>query len=158
MGLFRSMDISASALTAQRFRMDVIGQNIANEDTTRTANGGPYRRRVAIFAEKRDGYGFSDYLSAAQNKANGSLAWPQRSVSSGTGVRAVQVTEDKSDFKLVYDPEHPDADADGYVSYPNVDREKEMVDMLSAVRSYEANITALNNFKNIAMKALEIGR
>lgn len=158
MGLFRSMEISASALTAQRFRMDVIGQNIANEDTTRTESGDPYRRRVVVFAEKKDGYTFSDILNSVQENYGGAAARPLSSSSGGAGVRAVRVAEDQSDFKLVYDPEHPDADADGYVKYPNVDREKELVDMLSAVRSYEANITAINNFKNIAMKALEIGR
>lgn len=147
MSIFRSMQISASALTAQRFRMDVISQNIANEDTTRTAEGDPYRRRVVVFQEKNSPYQFSNWLQAAQERTG------------GTGVRAVSVQEDMTtDFKLVYDPEHPDADEEGYVRYPNVDRERELVDMMNAVRSYEANITALSNFKNIAMKALEIGK
>jgi len=147
MSIFRSMEISASGMSAQRFRMDVIAQNIANEDNTRTADGGPFRRRMVIFQEKNSPYLFSNYLQAAQERSYGS------------GVRAVRVEEDyKADFKMVYDPSHPDADAEGYVSYPNVDREQELVDMLSALRSYEANVTALNNFKNMAMKALEISR
>ena len=147
MGIFRSMEISASGMSAQRFRMDVIAQNLANEDNTCTADGSPYRRRMVIFREKSEPYRFSNYLQAAQQRAVGG------------GVRAVRVVEDyKQDFKITYDPAHPDADEEGYVRYPNVDREQELVDMLSALRSYEANVTALNNFKNMAMKALEIAR
>jgi flagellar basal-body rod protein FlgC len=134
-------------MSAQRFRMDVIAQNIANQDNTRTADGSPYRRRMVVFQERNSPYLFSNWLHAVERR------------SGGTGVRATHVVEDmKTDFKMVYDPSHPDADEYGYVSYPNVDREQELVDMLSALRSYEANVTALNNFKNMAMKALEIGR
>lgn len=146
MNIFRSMDISASALTAQRYRMDVIGENIANATTTRTADGTPYRRKYVVFQEKNEPYLFSHWLGASQERVG------------GAGVRVVNQGEDQSPFKLVYDPSHPDANADGYVEYPNVDMEKEMVDMISATRSYEANITVLNNYRNIAMKALEIGR
>ncbi|MCL1806828.1 MAG: flagellar basal body rod protein FlgC [Oscillospiraceae bacterium] len=147
MSIFRSMEISSSGMSAQRFRMDVIAQNISNEDNTRTADGSPYRRRMVVFQEKNNPYLFSNYLQAVQ----------QRTV--GMGVKATHVAEDrKTDFKIIYDPAHPDADEEGYVRYPNVDREQELVDMLSALRSYEANVTALNNFKNMAMKALEIGR
>lgn len=146
MNIFRSMSISASALTAQRFRMDVIGQNVANATTTRTADGTPYRRRVAIFEEKQRPYLFSEWLQASQQRLG------------GAGVRAVDVGVDQSPFRLVYEPDHPDANDEGYVEYPNVDIEKEMVDFISASRSYEANITVLNNFKNMAMKAMEIGR
>jgi flagellar basal-body rod protein FlgC len=147
MGIFRSMEISASGMSAQRFRMDVIAQNIANEDTTRTADGSPYRRRMVTFQEKNSPYVFSNWLQATQRR------------NAGYGVRATRVDEDhKVDFKITYDPAHPDADEEGYVRYPNVDREQELVDMLGSLRSYEANITALNNFKNMAMKALEIGK
>lgn len=147
MGLFRSMEISASGMTAQRFRMDVISENIANQDTTRTADGTPYRRRVITFQEKNSPFLFTDWLSVYQQQAG------------GTGVRATSVVDDTAtDYKLVYDPEHPDADDEGYVRYPNVDIEQELTDMIGAVRSYEANVTAVNNFKNIAMKALEIGK
>ena len=146
MNIFRSMEISASALTAQRYRMDVIGENVANATTTRTADGTPYRRKFTVFEEKQQPYLFSDWLRVSQERVGGG------------GVRVVDMGEDKSPFKLVYEPEHPDANEDGYVEYPNVDIEKEMVDMISASRSYEANIMVLNNFKNIAMKAMEIGR
>ncbi|MHB1313915.1 MAG: flagellar basal body rod protein FlgC [Christensenellales bacterium] len=145
MSFLSSFDISASGLTAQRLRMDVISQNIANIDTTRTEAGGPYRRRVAVFASK-EGNAFASYLSAA------------RAASVGRGVYIARIAEDMSDFKMEYDPTHPDANADGYVSLPNVDEATEMVDMMSATRSYEANVTAFNAMKNIAMKALEIGK
>ena len=146
MNLFRSMEISSSALTAQRYRMDVIGENVANATTTRTADGTPYQRKFVVFQEKQEGYLFSNWLKVSQERMG------------GAGVRAVDMGVDKSPFKLVYEPEHPDANADGYVEYPNVDIEKEMVDMIAASRSYEANISVLNNYKNIAMKALEIGK
>ena len=139
------MDISASGLTAQRMRMDVIRQNIANIDTTRTEAGGPYRRRVTVFAAK-EGNSFAAQLEGAM------------SAQSGKGVCVTQIVEDMSEFKRKYDPTHPDADAEGYVSLPNVDEVTEMVDMMSATRSYEANVTAFNATKSIALKALEIGR
>ena len=149
MNIFRSMEIAASGLSAQRYRMDIIGENVANATTTRTADGTPYRRKFVVFEEKSQPYmPFADWLRSARDRAAGT----------GRGVRAVKQAEDQSPFRLVYDPEHPDANEDGYVEYPNVDIEKEMVDMIAASRSYEANLTVLNNFKNIAMKALEIGR
>ena len=140
-----SIDISGSALTAQRLRMDVISQNIANASTTRTAAGEPYRRRVAVFSE-RGGIPFQSYLDDATE------------ASGGGGVVVSAIATDMSDFKSEYDPDHPDADADGYVQYPNVDEVTELVDMMAATRAYEANITALNATKNMALKALEIGR
>jgi flagellar basal-body rod protein FlgC len=141
------MSISGSGMSAQRFRMDVIAQNIANQDNTRAADGSPYRRRMVVFQERNSPYLFSNWLHAVEQRAG------------GTGVRATHVVEDmKTDFKMIYDPAHPDANEEGYVLFPNVDREQELVDMLTALRSYEANVTALNNFKNMAMKALEIGR
>jgi flagellar basal-body rod protein FlgC len=146
MNIFRSMEISASALTAQRYRMDVITENVAQATTTRTEDGTPYRRKFTVFEEKRQPYRFSEWLKVSQERIG------------GAGVRVVDMGEDQSPFKLVYEPEHPDANEDGYVEYPNVDIEKEMVDFISATRSYEANITVLNNFKSMAMKAMEIGR
>ncbi len=148
MAFLRSMDISGSGLTAQRYRMDVIGENLANMSTTRTAAGGPYRRRYVVFQEKDATFG--DYL----NEAMGNL----RNVTAGQGVRVALVGEDPSPGKIEYDPAHPDANALGYVEYPNVELVHEMTDMLGANRSYEANVTALNTFKNMANKALEIGR
>ena len=144
------MNISASALTAQRFRMDIIAENVANQVTTRTANGGPYRRKTVVFEERAaSGPLFSRYLDDARG---GSFSV----TGDEGGVRVTQVTEDPSPLKMVYDPTHPDADADGYVSLPNVDIAQEMVDMISATRSYEANVTMINAAKNIAMRALEI--
>jgi len=147
MGYFSALDIGASALTAQRLRMDVISQNIANANTTRTENGTPYRRRDVIFEEKSLGAPFSDYLTASSKEKI-----------AGQGVRVAAIVEDGSPFKKVYDPGNPDADADGYVQMPNVDIITEMVNMISATRAYEANVTSINSTKSMAMKALEIGR
>lgn len=144
MSMFKAMDVSASGLTAQRFRMDVISENIANMDTTRTENGEPYRRRVTVF-EQQSGDSFSSYLSSAATGAAG-------------GVRVAGVVEDPSPLKLEYDPDNPDANEEGYVQKPNVEVVTEMVDMISASRAYEANVTALNASKEMYMKALEIGR
>lgn len=142
----RALDISASGMSLQRLRMDVIAQNIANEKTTRTNNGTPYRRRLVMVQEQNHYRPFSQYVEEAQAQFD------------GNGVKAIKITEDQSPYKLVYEPGHPDADEDGYVQLPNVDRLREMVDIMSATRSYEANVTAFNASKSMAMKALEIGR
>lgn len=147
MGYFGALDIGASALTAERLRMDTISQNIANVNTTRTENGTPYRRKTVIFEEKAIDTPFSDYLSASS-----------RDRIAGKGVRVAKIAEDSTPFKRVYDPGNPDADADGYVQMPNVDIITEMVNMISATRAYEANVTSINTAKSMAMKALEIGR
>lgn len=141
MRLINSLGISASGLTAERLRMDLISGNIANINTTRTAEGGPYRRRVAVFAEQ---------LEQALRRGS--------SIPQGKGVQVVGIMEDSSPPKLVYDPSHPDADEEGYVHLPNINIVNEMVDMITATRSYEANVTALNAGKSMALKALEIGR
>ncbi len=146
MGYFNSLDISASALTAQRLRMDVISQNIANSSTTRAADGKPYRRKVVLFGERENGMPFSDMIAKQMGKQ------------AGSGVRVTGVVEDKSPYRKVYDPSHPDADENGYVSMPNVDVVTEMINMISASRAYEANVTAINTSKTLAMKALDIGR
>lgn len=146
MNFFRSINTSATGLTAERLRMDIISKNIANANTTRTSSGMPYRRQVPIFKEK-EGKTFTDILNSAKN--NGNL---------GNGVEVSDITEDKSPFKKVYNPGHPESDEKGYVLMPNVDIVKEMINLISASRSYEANVTALNNSKSMAMKALEIGR
>ncbi|HHW23177.1 MAG TPA: flagellar basal body rod protein FlgC [Clostridiaceae bacterium] len=148
MGLFNSFNISASALTAQRLRMDVISQNIANVNTTRTEDGTPYRRKMVVFQEKEADIPFSQYLSEES----------RRRYLTGGGVRVTAIVEDQTPFKEVYDPSHPDADENGIVRMPNVDIVTEMVNMISATRAYEANITALNASKSMASKALEIGR
>ncbi|MCF6097084.1 flagellar basal body rod protein FlgC [Thermovorax subterraneus] len=146
MSIFRAMEISASGLTAQRLRMDVISNNIANVNTTRTEQGGPYRRKRVIFQEKRSEPNFRELLQNTLLNAT------------GEGVRVVAIEEDNAPFRLVYDPSHPDADEDGYVRMPNVNIVTEMVDMISATRSYEANVTAINSVKSMISKALEIGK
>lgn len=148
MGYFGALDIGASALTAQRLRMDTISQNIANASTTRTDDGTPYRRRLVVFQERNSGgVPFSEYLTAASR---------ERYI--GNGVKVSKIVEDGSPFKKVYEPGHPDADAEGYVDMPNVDIITEMVNMISAARAYDANVTSINTTKSMAMKALEIGR
>jgi flagellar basal-body rod protein FlgC len=141
-------DISASALTAQRLRMDVISANIANAETTRAGfvNGEfvPYRRKMVV-------------MEAAQPKFQDLLA-QQMNGSSAQGVQVTKIQEDSTPFKQVYNPAHPDADENGMVYMPNVDMLKEQVDLLVASRSYEANVTALNARKAMFMKALEMGR
>ena len=150
MAFLSSLDISGSALTAQRLRMDVISQNIANATTTKTASGEPYRRRVAVFSERPGATTFSSFFERAQQDQSNQVA--------GRGVVVSSIATDMSDFKTEYDPTHPDADENGYVRYPNVNEVTEMVDMMASTRAYEANITALNATKNMALKALEIGR
>lgn len=142
MSFFKSMDISASALTAQSFRMDVIAQNIANSETTRTADGTPYQRKTVVL--RQDQPSFADLLAGAD-------AGP-------AGVEVAATISDTTAGKLVYDPGHPDANADGYVRMPNVEITAEYVDMISASRSYEANLTVIGATKRMAVKALEIGR
>jgi flagellar basal-body rod protein FlgC len=152
MGLYDSINISASGLTAQRLRLDVISNNIANANTTRGVDGKPYRRQLVTFGERADNRSFQDVFSG------------QLTTSPGQGVRVTNITKDQSEFKLVYDPSHPDAVKDpadpmyGYVRMPNVNVATEMVDMISASRSYEAGVTAINAAKSQALKALEIGR
>lgn len=145
MGFLDSMSISASALTATRLRMDVIAENMANINTTRTADGEPYRRRYVVFRQADPG---TNSFAAYFNRAKGFAG----------GVRVAMIGEDDSPFRLDYDPSNPDANEEGYVEMPNVDVVQEMVDMMSAYRAYEANITALNTFKDMAVKTLEIGR
>lgn len=146
MSLFQSFNINASGMTAQRFRMDVISENVANVNTTRTEDGNPYRRKVVSFAEK-DVTSFSKVLSNTRQAAL------------GNGVKVNSVKDDtESDFIMKYDPAHPDADENGYVSYPNVNIVTEMTNMIDASRSYEANATAFDSSKAMAMKGLEIGK
>ena len=144
MSFLQSLNISGSGLTAQRFRMDVISENIANQDTTRTENGGPYRRKMVV-------------LSSAPNNFKNKLIKSISDYEAG-GVEVSDIIEDETEFKLVYNPQHPDADENGYVNMPNVDTLKETVDMMEAYRAFQANITALNTTKQMALKALEIGR
>lgn len=154
MSFLQSLNISASGLTAQRLRMDVISENIANMKTTRTQDGGPYRRKMVVFTSKEAVESdFSRMLESNIRKTNNI-----NEVNINKGVEVSDIVEDQSPFKLVYNPEHPDANENGYVEMPNVDSLKETVDMMEAVRAYQSNITALNAIKMMASKALEIGR
>jgi flagellar basal-body rod protein FlgC len=175
--LFRAIGISASGLTAQRERMEVIATNLANAEVTRTADGGPYRRQVArLEAATAES---APYGGVGQPALNGTLSAPQapfgtapfsvggdaaRSIEVPVlptddgrhGVRIAEITTDPRDGKLVYEPGHPDADANGYVRYPNVDPTQEMVDLLDARRLYEANLTVLQSAKQMLRQALDI--
>lgn len=144
MAWFNALVSSASGLTAERLRMDIISNNVANANTTRTEAGGPFRRRVAVLES------ITPFQSFLEQAMGGS---PPKG-----GVRVSQILEDPRPFKLKYDPSHPDADEEGYVRLPNVEIVTEMVDLISASRAYEANVTAINAFKSMALKALEIGR
>lgn len=143
MKMFNNMRISASGLSAERLRIDTIASNIVNSRSTRGKNGEAYRRKVAIFQEN------------LTNELNGNTGKTEEVLK---GVKAVGIEEDTSELRRVYEPNHPDADKDGYVLMPNVNILNEMADMIAATRAYEANIDAINSSKSMFMKALEIGR
>lgn len=153
MSFLNTLDISASGLTAQRFRMDIIAQNIANIDTTRTEEGGPYQRRLVVF-EERQSNKFQSALERAASRVSGSTGG--LGTNNSGGVRVQQVVRSENEFVPTYNPSHPDADEDGYVLMPNVDRAEENIDLMAATHSYNSNITALNVIKAMAMKAAEI--
>jgi flagellar basal-body rod protein FlgC len=140
---FNILDVSASALSAQRFRLNVISSNLANAETTRTPQGGPYRRKDVIFSSWSPV--FNEILQTSLN-------------SHLSGVRVLQVVEDARPFRVVFNPSHPDADSNGYVTLPNVQPFEEMVNLIAAARSYEANVEVFNATKSMLLKALEIGR
>ena len=149
MAFLSSMNVVGSGLTAQQLRLDVVSENITNRTTTRTEGGGAYRRKMVVFEAE----GERSPFQAALDRSLGRGA-------SGTagGVRVTEIVEDPSDFKLVYDPEHPDANAEGYVEMPNVDLMQEMADAMAASQAYSANVTAFNVLKQVAAKGLEIGK
>ena len=142
MNLFRNLEISATALTAERLRMDIISNNIANANTTRTREGGPYQRQVPVFAQA---------LDRALSSQGAVVARPG-------GGKVVEIRSDNRPPRLVYDPAHPDANDQGYVAYPDINIVTEMVDLIGASRSYEANISAFNAAKDMFRAALEMGR
>jgi len=144
MSFLSSIDVSGSGLTAQRLMMDVISNNIANVNTTRTSEGGPYRRQMAVFAAQKPKFSLSGLGKGTEQI--------------GQGVNVVGIVKDQTPPRLVYNPEHPDANAKGYVAMPEVNIVTEMVDMIAASRAYEANVTAINSSKTMALKALDIGR
>lgn len=147
MGIFSMINTSASGLTAERFRMDVIAENLANANTTVTEKGTPYRRKMVVFQE-REKTEFRVPMRSGDIEEN----------KVGNGVRVKDVVEDQSPFKYEYDPSHPNANSEGYVARPNVNVVEEMTDMITATRAYEANVTVLNNAKGMADAALSIGR
>lgn len=143
MAIFSSFDISASGMTAQRLRSDTISQNLANVNTSRTSDGGPYVRKTVVFTE-RQGTSFDKILSTTSGLV-------------GNGVKVTSIVEDtETPMNMVYDPSHPDADENGYVTYPNVNTVTEMTNLIDASRAYEANVTAFDAAKSMALKGLEI--
>ncbi len=145
MDFLSSFNISGSGLTAQKMRMDVISQNLANAQVTRTENGTPYRRKMVVLSSIDGSGSFQNSLSRAM-------------AANAAGVQVKSIVEDQSPLVPVYDPAHPDANEEGYVMLPNVNTTQEIIDMLAASRAYEANVTAFNATKAMALKALEIGR
>lgn len=141
---FNTFKISASGMEAQRIRINTIASNLANVNTTRGVNGETYRRKDVVFAAMPEQSSFGSILNATAEQI--------------TPVKVMGVIEDERPFKIVYDPKHPDANNEGYVKFPNINSIEEMVNMLSAIRSYEANVAVFNASKSMAVKALEIGR
>ena len=149
MGLFQPFDIAATGMTAQRFRMDIIAENIANVSTTRTENGGPYRRKIVTFQEKELKNGVASFRNILKDRTN---------YYNGNGVKVTKVSEDtETDFIMEYDPSHPDADENGYIRYPNVNTVTEMTNLIDASRSYEANTTAFQAIKSMAQSGIQVG-
>ncbi len=173
MSMFSAFNINATGMTAERYRMDVISENVANANTTRTADGTPYRRKVVSFAEKESQVSFSHVFGEVGGKphtharvaTNANTAHMHelshshgRQGYTGVGVRVSGLYEDHvTEMNMVYDPSHPDADENGYVTYPNVNIITEMTNMIDASRAYEANATAFNATKSIVQRGLEIG-
>jgi flagellar basal-body rod protein FlgC len=145
MDLIRTIDLAAGGMVAQRTRLNVISANLANVNTTRTEDGVPYRRKTAIFQATQAVRGFDAHLQDALDREL-------------NGVEVTEIVAVKGPFKQIYDPTHPDADPDGYVFLPNVNMVEEMVLMLNANRAYEANAAVVKAAKDMALKALEIGR
>ncbi len=155
MSFFSSMRVSATGLTAQSLRMDVISENIANVDTTRTAEGGPYKQKSVIFQQERDRQPFD---SVFKNEVFRSTSFDKGYKNDGQGVMVTDIAVDDSQGVMVYDPTSPDANEQGYVEKSNVNIVDQMVNMISASRSYESNVTAINTTKAMISKTMEIGR
>ncbi|MBR6345289.1 MAG: flagellar basal body rod protein FlgC [Lachnospiraceae bacterium] len=160
MGLFTAFDISATGLSAERYRMDVIAENVANANTTRTEDGTPYRRKIVTYTTQETDYNTPfghvlDHIVGDGHTKRDSFAANQDAI--GYGVKITEISEDNdTQMNMVYDPSHPDADENGYVTYPNVNIITEMTNLIDASRAYEANATVLSASKSIAMKGLEI--
>ncbi|MGI7914734.1 flagellar basal body rod protein FlgC [Campylobacter jejuni] len=163
MAYLSDFDISGYGLSAQRFRMNIISSNIANANTTRTAEGGPYRRREVIFKATD----FDKLLNERINKDNNFLKYenplndpssPEEAKPAIQSVVVDKVVRDDKDFRMKYDPSHPDANAEGYVAYPNVNPVIEMADLIEATRAYQANVSAFTSAKTIAQSAIDLLR
>ncbi|MEA2426811.1 MAG: flagellar basal-body rod protein FlgC [Thermoleophilaceae bacterium] len=153
MSFFGALDISASGLSAERVRMDVTAENLANAQTTRGPNGGPYRRKEVVLQTAGAGNGFQSVLQSAVGSVPGMGGSQQAG-----GVQVAGIVANPSAPRMVYDPSHPDANAQGYVAMPNVNPVTEMVDLIAASRAYEANVTAMQTAKTMFTKTLEILR
>ena len=154
MAFLSTINIIGSGMTAQQLRLDIVAENVTNSNTTRVENGeGPYRRKMVVF-EALSG---KDDFRAAMARASQGLA-PNVGYETAGGVHVAQIAEDPTDFKLVYDPTHPDANEDGYVELPNVDMVKEISDAIAASQAFSSNVTAFNTLKSVISKGLEIGR
>jgi flagellar basal-body rod protein FlgC len=145
MDFMTMLDIGASALSAERTHLNIISMNLANVNTTQTAEGGPYRRKSVVFKAAPVETPFSREMQSALDREL-------------RGVRVNAILPDKRPFKRVYDPGHPDADAEGYVNYPDINAVEEMANMMTAMRTYEANVSAITSAKTMFNKALEIGK
>ena len=169
MGMFTAFNINASGLTAQRYRMDIISENVANANTTRTEDGTPYVRQVVVFTEDTtyDNLNISDFVKRkTETIVNGNMPFSSvlqmnmsdRRKRTGNGVVVTEIVEDETPLTPVYDPSHPDADEDGYYYLPNVDVAEEQYDWIEATNSYTASLTIFNSAKKMAQRALSIGK
>ena len=169
MAFLSNLDIAVSGMSAQRMRLDIIAQNIANASTTRTSDGTPYVRQCVVFSEQNqyENVSVKDFVQrrsqnlATEQSGFGSvleMTLAQRRERKGAGVVVSEIVEDETPLTPVYDPSHPDADEDGYYYLPNVDVEEEQMDALAATNSYDANLTIFNSMKSLAQKALTIGK
>lgn len=150
MGMFDALNVSATGLSAERTRMDVVANNLANAQTTRGANGQPFRRQEVVLQAQ------SQSFASVLSRSVGELAQPTKGAP--TGVKVVEVAEDPTPNRRIYDPGHPDADANGYISLPNVNPVTEMVDLIASSRSYEANATAMQTAKQMFSKTVDLMR
>jgi flagellar basal-body rod protein FlgC len=153
MAFLSTMNIVGSGLTAQQLRLDVISENITNSQTTRTENGGAYRRKMVVFQAQSGRNSFREAMAQATDGLTSNAGYE-----TAGGVKVTQIIEDDSNLKMVYDPTSPDADENGYVEMPNVDSVKEMADAMSATQAYSADATAFNILKTVAAKGMEIGK
>jgi flagellar basal-body rod protein FlgC len=161
MAFMSHLDISVSAMAAQRLRGEIIAHNVANASTTRTAEGGPYRRQVVVFGENRPFRNMQQGKNYVTHRDFGTIlemTLAQRRERQMAGVQVLRITEDPTPLTPVFDPSHPDANADGYYYRPNVDLAEEQMDMLATTRAYDANLTIFDEMKSMASRALSIGR